>query len=56
MLALDTRARVHAEAGRAATARELLDTAYALSPAARHLLSEPDRLDRDRAETLLDGG
>ena len=56
VLALDTLARVHAEAGHAATARDLLDTARVLLPAVGHLLSEPDRLDRDRAEALLDGG
>ena len=56
VLALDTLAWVHAEAGHVATARDLLDTARVLSPAVAHLLSEHDRLDRDRAEALLDGG
>ncbi len=53
VLALERLARVQAEAGEAATARSLLDTASALEPAVRHVLSEPDRLDRARAEALL---
>ncbi|MGV1007169.1 MAG: AfsR/SARP family transcriptional regulator [Dermatophilaceae bacterium] len=55
VLTLDTLARVHAEAGRADLGHGLLETASTLAPVAAHLLSEADRIDRDRAVRLLEG-
>ena len=53
VLALDTLARLHAQDGRTAQARALLDTADAAMPGAAHLITELDRVDRDRARALL---
>jgi len=53
VLALDTMARIHAEHGRMTDARTALDTADHLVPSARHLLTDNDRIDRDRTRTLL---
>ncbi len=58
--ALDALARIAAERGDRARARELLDTADSLAPAVVHLVDDHDRLDRSRAEHLMaalpDGG
>jgi predicted ATPase/DNA-binding SARP family transcriptional activator len=54
VLALDRLARLDAERGRASEARALLDTAERVSSSARHLLTDRDRIDHDRALTLLE--
>jgi predicted ATPase/DNA-binding SARP family transcriptional activator len=54
VLALDTLARIHAEQGRTNDARTTLDTADRIMPAAHHLVSDNERVDRDRARSLLE--
>jgi predicted ATPase/DNA-binding SARP family transcriptional activator/predicted negative regulator of RcsB-dependent stress response len=54
VLALDALARIQAEQGRTSNARTMLDTADRVMPAAHHLVSESDRIDRDRARSLLE--
>ena len=52
--ALDALARIAAERGDRARARELLDTAESLAPTVVHLVDDHDRLDRSRAEHLME--
>jgi tetratricopeptide (TPR) repeat protein len=54
VLALDALARVNAEQGRTTDAREMLDTADRVMSAARHLVTDLDRIDRDRARSILE--
>jgi hypothetical protein len=56
VLTLDAIARIHAEQGRTGDARKMLDTADRAMPAAHHLVSDSDRIDRDRARSLLELG
>jgi hypothetical protein len=54
VLALDALARIHAEQGRTDDARTMLDTADRIMPAAHHLVTDNERIDRDRARSLLE--
>ncbi len=54
VLALDVLARIHAEQGRTTEARTMLDAADRVMPAAGHLVTDTDRVDRDRARSLLE--
>lgn len=53
MLVLDVLARMYAERGRATDARDMLDTADRVMASAGHLVTDTDRIDRDRARELL---
>ena len=53
VLALDTSALGYAKQGRSAEAQSALAHADQLMPAALHLLTDADRIDRDRARELL---
>ncbi|MFC6083558.1 BTAD domain-containing putative transcriptional regulator [Sphaerisporangium aureirubrum] len=53
VLALDALAHLHAEQGRTGDARAALDAADLVMPAARHLVTDGERIDRDRARSLL---
>ena len=53
VLALDTSALGYAKQGRSAEAQTALARADQLMPAALHLLTDADRIDRDRARELL---
>ena len=53
VLALDSLAGLHAAQGHLGDARDLLTRADSLIPAVYHLVSDTDRLDRDRARRLL---
>ena len=52
-LALDTSALAYAKQGRLSEARNALARADQLMPAALHLLTESDRIDRDQAHQLM---
>ena len=54
LLALDALARAYAQSGDFPTARQFLERGTALMPRAQHLLDESDRLDRDKAQELVD--
>jgi tetratricopeptide (TPR) repeat protein len=54
VLALDTLARIHAQQGRTIDAWTMLDTADRVMPAAQHLVTDKERIDRDRARSLLE--
>jgi tetratricopeptide (TPR) repeat protein len=54
VLTLDALARLYAEQGRTSDAQAMLDTADRIMPAAYHLLTDIDRIDRDQARSLLD--
>jgi predicted ATPase/DNA-binding SARP family transcriptional activator len=53
VLALDILARIHADQGRPTDARTMLDAADRVMPSAGHLVTDNDRIDRDRARSLL---
>jgi predicted ATPase len=53
VLTLDAIARLHAEQGRVGDARSTLEAADNLMAFVRHLVTEDDRIDRDRARSLL---
>lgn len=56
VLTLDALARVHAENDRPADALATLATADSLIGSAHHLVTDNDRIDRDRARCLLEPG
>ena len=53
MLALDASALAYAKQRRPAEAQTALAHADQLMPAALHLLTDSDRIDRDRAQQIL---
>jgi predicted ATPase/DNA-binding SARP family transcriptional activator len=53
LLTLDALARVRADQARPDDARAMLAAADAVLPAARHLVTDQDRIDRDRALSIL---
>jgi predicted ATPase/DNA-binding SARP family transcriptional activator len=54
VLAQDMLARIHADRGQLTEARRLLDAADRVMPSARHLITDNDRIDGDRARSLLE--
>ena len=53
VLALDILARIHADRGHVTEARKILDSADRLTSSAGHLVTDSDRIDGDRARSLL---
>jgi hypothetical protein len=54
VLSLDMLAHIYAGQGRVTDARAMLDAADRMMPSAGHLVTDHDRVDRDRARSLLE--